>query len=139
MVSGSLIDGLTCARPTARTGWRQRDRLGTGVSVLLAIGSLCVAAAPSATAEPFASGPGEREYLAQVDQYLRLPRPTDVVMLNIGKQVCQVRRNGGSSDDAKRIIWDALEDGSSRHFAGAEVGSIVHVAVNNLCPEVGYP
>ncbi|MGV0734366.1 DUF732 domain-containing protein [Mycolicibacter sinensis] len=98
-----------------------------------------MAAATSATAEPFASGPGERQYLTEVDQYLLLPRPTDDVVLKAGHQACQVRRSGGSSDDAKRIIWDTLEDGGSRRFSSAEVGSVVHVAVDNLCPEVGYP
>lgn len=92
-----------------------------------------------AQAEPYGSTPAERRYLAEVDQYLLRPRPTDVVMLKVGYQACQVRRGGGSSDDAKRVIWDTLEDGGSRHFGGAEVGSIVHVAVDNLCSEVGYP
>lgn len=128
--------------------WPSRDilvkkiRSGTAVlvsTVWLAVGGLTEAAATPATAEPFASGPGERQYLAEVDQYLLLPRPTDDVMLRAGHQACQVRRSGGSSDDAKRIIWNTLEDGGSRYFGGAEVGSVVHVAVDNLCPEVGYP
>ncbi|WP_158019453.1 DUF732 domain-containing protein [Mycolicibacter sinensis] len=139
-VQGTTVRlALACAPPTGRTGSRRRDRLGSGLGILLAVGGLTVVAATSATAEPFASGPGERQYLAEVDQYLLPPRPTDVVMLRVGNQACQVRRSGGSSDDAKGVIWDTLEDGSSRRFGGAEVGSIVHVAVDNLCPEVGYP
>lgn len=130
---------LTCARPTGRTGSPLRDRFRSGVCVLLAMGGLTMAAATSASAEPFASGPGERQYLTEVDQYLLRPRPTDDVLLKAGHQACQVRRSGGSSDKAKGAIWDTLEYGSSRRFAGAEVGSIVHVAVDNLCPEVGYP
>lgn len=130
---------LVSAPPTERTDSHLRDRFRTGVCVLLAMGGLTMAAATSASAEPFASGPGERQYLTEVDQYLLRPRPTDDVLLKAGHQACQVRRSGGSSDKAKGVIWDTLEYGSSRRFAGAEVGSIVHVAVDNLCPEVGYP
>ena len=128
-----------CAPPTRRTGSHRRNRFAAGVCALLAVGGLGVAGATPATAEPFASGPGERQYLTEVDQYLLRPRPTDDLVLKAGHQACQVRRSGGSSDDAKRIIWNTLEDHASRRFGGAEVGSIVHVAVDNLCPEVGYP
>lgn len=107
--------------------------------ISLATLGLSAVAAASAIAAPYGDTPAERQFLAEVDQYLLRPRPTDVVVLKAGKQACQVRRSGGSSDDAKRLIWDTLEDGGSRRFGGAEVGSVVHVAVDNLCPEVGYP
>lgn len=136
-VLGQMIGPTpACAPPTRCTGSYRRNRFAAGVCALLAVG---VAGATPANAEPFASGPGERQYLAEVDQYLLRPRPTDDVVLRVGHQACQVRRSGGSSDDAKGVIWNTLEGGSSRRFGGAEVGSIVHVAVDNLCPEVGYP
>lgn len=92
-----------------------------------------------AVAEPYGDTPAERNFLAEADQYLQRPRPTDVVILQLGRQACQVRRNGGSSDAAKAAIWRAWDATESRPAVGAEVGSLVHVAVDNLCPEVGYP
>lgn len=92
--------------------------------------------APFAGADPYGSTDAERRFLAEVDQYLLRPRLTDVVILKLGQQACAVRRSGGSSDDAKAALWlgEFGED-----LNGAEVGSIVHVAMDNLCPEVGYP
>ncbi len=90
-------------------------------------------------AEPHGSMNAEQHFLAEVDQYLLRPRLTDVVMLRVGYQACAVRRSGRSSDDAKEVIWNTLNEYGSRSYPGAEVGSIVHVAVDNLCPEVGYP
>lgn len=96
-------------------------------------------AAPLAWAEPYGGTPAERQFLAEADQYLQRPRPSDVLILQLGRQACEVRRNGGSSDDAKAVIWNTWDDSGHRPASGAEVGSLVHVAVDNLCPEVGYP
>ena len=98
-----------------------------------------VVMAPCAGAEPYGDTAAERQFLVEADQYLLRPRPTDVFVLQLGQQACQVRRSGGTSDEAKVAIWNTWEASGIRPAAGAEVGSLVHVAVDNLCPEVGYP
>lgn len=107
------------------------------LTALLATAS-CVSV-PLAQAQPYGDTPAERQYLAQADQYLARPRPTDVLVLQLGNQACQVRRGGGSSDEAKVAIWNTWNSAGIRPASGAEVGSLVHVAVDTLCPEVGYP
>ena len=110
------------------------------VGAVLAVGvSTAVMSAPIAGAEPYGDTSAERQYLAEADQYLLRPRPTDVLVLRLGQQACQVRRSGGSSDEAKVAIWETWRASGVRPAAGAEVGSLVHVAVDNLCPEVAYP
>jgi hypothetical protein len=49
-----------------------------------------------------------------------------------------VRRSGMSTDDAKNAVWDSL-DKQAVVTGNDEVGNPVHVAVDTLCPEVGYP
>lgn len=102
-------------------------------------GAVALASTPPAHGQPYGSTDAERQYLAQADQYLLRPRPTDKVVLQLGYQACVVRRAGGSSDDAKAAIWNIWDTYGMREAVGAEVGSLVHVAVDNLCPEVGYP
>jgi Protein of unknown function (DUF732) len=116
----------------------RRLRMGASCSAIAAgfIGAAMLA--PTAGAEPYGDTPAERQYLAEADQYMQRPRPTDVAVLRVGKQACQVRRSGGTSDDAKAEIWKTF-DQYGISMSGAEVGSLVHVAVDNLCPEVGYP
>jgi hypothetical protein len=105
----------------------------------LMMAGLCAASIPAAMAEPYGDTPAERHFLAEVDQYLLRPRPDDVFILKLGRQACQVKRSSGSSDAAKAAV-ERTWDGSGYGFAsGAEAGSLVHVAVDNLCPEVGYP
>lgn len=110
-------------------------------AVALAAGSSIVGAVgvQLAGAEPYGDTAAEQQFLAEADQYLLRPRPTDVLVLQLGKQACQVRSSGGSSDDAKVAIWKTWQASGIRPPAGAEVGSLVHVAVDNLCPQVGYP
>ena len=109
------------------------------LAIVLAGASIGGAMAPSAGAEPYGNTPAERQFLAEADQYLLRPRPTDKLVLELGYQACAVRRSGGSSDDAKVAIWNTWDSSGIRSAAGVEVGSLVHVAVDNLCPEVGYP
>ncbi|TRW81247.1 DUF732 domain-containing protein [Mycolicibacterium sp. 018/SC-01/001] len=120
--------------------------MGTITSARFAVGATLVATclggmltAPVAGAQPYGNTPAERQFLAEADQYLPRPRPTDVLVLKLGRQACQVRRDGGSSDDAKVAIWNAWNAAGIGPASGAVVGSLVHVAVDNLCPEVGYP
>lgn len=94
---------------------------------------------PAAHAEPYGDTPAQRAFLAEADQYLQRPRPTDKLALELGLQACQVRRAGGTSDEAKAAIWNTWDSAGIWPAAGAEVGSLVHIAVDNQCPEVGYP
>jgi hypothetical protein len=94
---------------------------------------------PAAAADPPGTTPAEHQYLVESLQYLQLPRPTDFLLLKLGHQACQVRQSGGSSDEAKAAIWKTWDSAGIRSASGAEVGSLVHVAVDTLCPEVGYP
>jgi hypothetical protein len=106
---------------------------------LLVVAGSCAANSQVAMAEPYGDTPAERNFVAEVDQYLLRPRPDDVFILKLGRQACQVRRSGGSSDAAKAAV-ERTWDGSGYGLAtGAQAGSLVHVAVDNLCPEVGYP
>ena len=117
---------------------KRRLRMGASCSAIAAGFLGAGILAPAAGAEPYGDTPAERQYLAEADRYMQRPRPTDVVVLRVGKQACQVRRSGGTSDDAKAEIWKTF-DQYGITMSGAEVGSLVHVAVDNLCPEVGYP
>ena len=92
--------------------------------------------APSAGAWPDTAA--EQEFLSTgVGSHMYL-RATDVTLIKLGYQACAVRRSGMSSDDAKAEVWKTL-DGMGIEAAGAVVGSLVHAAVDTLCPEVGYP
>ncbi len=66
------------------------------------------------------------------------PPVTDQRLLELGYQACSVRRAGGSSDEAKSALWRSLSD-QGIISPQVVVGSLVHVAVDTLCPEVGYP
>ncbi|CDQ43181.1 DUF732 domain-containing protein [Mycolicibacterium neoaurum] len=59
-------------------------------------------------------------------------------LLEFGHLACSVRHSGKSSDEAKIVIWESL-DAQGVVSSMAEMGSLVHVAVDTLCPEVGYP
>lgn len=93
-------------------------------------------------ASPAASVPGqlsqaEQHYLDDLDQYVH-PRVAPPTLLELGNLACSVRRSGMSSDDAREAVWQNLSD-AGVVSSNAETGTLVHVAVDNLCPEVGYP
>lgn len=81
--------------------------------------------------------PLEQQYLSAVYQYVH-PSVTDSRLVELGYLTCRVRRGGSSTDDAKVAVWKNL-DAAGVVSSNAEVGSLVHVAIDNLCPEVGYP
>ena len=43
-----------------------------------------------------------------------------------------------SSDDASDAIWHNL-NAAGVVSSNAEMGTLVHIAIDSLCPEVGYP
>lgn len=66
------------------------------------------------------------------------PQVGPETLIRLGHQACAVRRSGGATGDAKvsvsRTLW-----AQGVMSSNAEVGTLVHVAVDTLCPEVGYP
>jgi hypothetical protein len=91
-------------------------------------------AAPWSRAEP---SPAEQRYLSDLYQYVH-PSVTAARLVELGNLACSVRRSGMSSDDAREAVWRNL-DAAGVVSSNAEMGTLVHVAVDNLCPEVGYP
>lgn len=79
----------------------------------------------------------EQAFMSQVYLYAH-PSLTGPRLLDLGYQACRVRREGRSTDAAKVALWKTLSaDGILS--SNAEIGSLVHVAIDTLCPEVGYP
>lgn len=93
-------------------------------------------AAPWARADPDLS-PAEQRYLSDLYQYVR-PSVTAARLVELGNLACSLRRSGGSIDDARTAVWQNL-NAAGAVSSNAEMGTLVHVAVDNLCPEVGYP
>jgi hypothetical protein len=93
-----------------------------------------VIAAPWSRAEPSSA---EQRYLADLYQYVH-PSVTAPRLVELGNLACSVRRSGASSDDAREAVWQNL-NAAGVVSSNAEMGTLVHVAVDNLCPEVGYP
>lgn len=94
---------------------------------------------PAPTAAPSGSGiaPGAQTYLSELEVYVH-PKVSSNRLIELGNLACSARRSGMSSDDARMILWDNLK-ASGVTSSNAETGTLVHVAVDNLCPEVGYP
>lgn len=80
----------------------------------------------------------EQRYVLQASTLASLRHP-DKVILDVGYLACSVRRNGQSSDQAKVAVSNKLSRTYKVLVPGAVAGSLVHMAVDNLCPEVGYP
>lgn len=113
-----------------------RRVLGVGSSglVLAALAGSAISVMPSATAAP---GSAEDQYLTELYQVVH-PSVTTPRLIQLGNLACSVRRQGGTSYDARDAVWKNL-DASGVVSSNAEMGGLVHVAVDQLCPEVGYP
>jgi hypothetical protein len=95
-----------------------------------------IIAAPKAEGDPeFTSS--EQRYLSDLYQYVH-PSVTPARLIEMGNLACSVRRSGGSTDDARTAVWQNL-NATAVVSSNAEMGTPVHVAVDNFCPEVGYP
>lgn len=108
-------------------------KLIIGGLAALAIGgtTLSGALAPVAGASP------EQDFYSQV--YLSVhPSVTGPRLLELGNLTCSVRRSGQSTNDAKVAVYKSLI-AQGVVSASAEYGSLVHAAIDTLCPEVGYP
>lgn len=87
---------------------------------------------------PTAAGQGsEQSYLSDLYTYVH-PPVTDARLVDLGNLTCTVRRSGSSTDDAEMAVWQSLNQ-QGVVSSNAEIGTLVHVAIDNLCPEVGYP
>jgi UDP-3-O-[3-hydroxymyristoyl] glucosamine N-acyltransferase len=100
---------------------------------------MCVSAAtvmlpPTAHANP---SDADINFLNEVYPYAHPPVSPQALM-QLGHQACGVRQSGGSTGDAKVSIWNSL-NAQGVVGSNAEIGSLVHAAVDQLCPEVGYP
>jgi hypothetical protein len=112
-----------------------RDRLSglifIGAAVIWA--SLSPALTPPAQADPQA----DADFLDAVYPIAH-PQVSSQTLVQLGHQACGVRRAGGGTGDAKVAITKTLWT-QGVMSSNAEVGSLVHAAVDTLCPEVGYP
>lgn len=79
----------------------------------------------------------DANFLNEVYPYAH-PQVSPEVLMQLGHQACGVRRSGGSTGDAKVSIWNSLS-AQGVVSSNAEIGSLVHAAVDTLCAEVGYP
>lgn len=79
----------------------------------------------------------EQAFFSQMSAYYH-PNIPQTRLLELGYQACSVRRAGQDSDAAKAALNRSL-DAQGIFASNAEIGTLVHVAVDTLCPEVGYP
>jgi Protein of unknown function (DUF732) len=80
---------------------------------------------------------GAQRYLSELDGYVH-PNVSSDRLIELGNLACSARRSGVSTDAARMVLWQNLKD-SGVVSNNAETGTLVHVAVDILCPEVGYP
>jgi hypothetical protein len=101
--------------------------------VVVAFNCSGLAAAPAASATPS----DDANFLNAVYPYAH-PQVSPQNLVRLGHQACAVRRAGGNTGDAKVSVSQTLW-AQGVMSSNAEVGSLVHAAVDTLCPEVGYP
>ena len=90
-----------------------------------------LALSPTASASP-------SSYLLALSQ-LAHPAVSNDVLLFAGQQACSTLQGVRSSDYAKQAVYYSILNRTGVIPSMAEAGTIVHVAVDHLCPEVGYP
>jgi hypothetical protein len=93
--------------------------------------------APPAASPGSLQSLGAQRYLSELDRYIH-PNVSSDRLIELGNLACTARRSGVSSDDARMVLWQNLND-SGLVSNNAEAGTLVHIAIKNLCPEVGYP
>ena len=125
----------TVSDKSVRVGaMRQVLRVAATIGGVLAWAVLGLLLIPASQATP---GDEDANFLTEAYQYAH-PQVSPQFLVQLGHEACAVRRAGGDSGDAKvaisKTLWAQGFDAT-----GAEVGSLVHAAVDTLCPEVGYP
>jgi hypothetical protein len=109
--------------------------LGPLLLLLLGVGLSGPGMAP-ARADPNFT-PAEQQFLNDLSRYVH-PSVAPARLVELGNLTCTVRRNGGSTDDAKRAVSQSL-DRQGVVSSNADIGTLVHEAVDYVCPQVGYP
>ena len=128
---GEVIFKLFTSRLLATEGHRVVPRcFGFSITAL-------AAASAVGMCNPATASANEQAFLAQVYLYAH-PSVTADRLMQLGELTCAVRRSGQSTDDSKSAVWQSLQN-QGVVSSNAEIGSLVHVAVDTLCPEVGYP
>jgi hypothetical protein len=82
--------------------------------------------------------PEEQQFLIAINQVIPPPRLVDATFLKLGYQACAVMRSSQDVNAAKRAVWETYDTYGYLPLAGAQVGSIVHEAADELCPDVDY-
>lgn len=106
-------------------------RLAVAAAVAVVGATVC---APQAAAY----SPEEQQYLTAINQVIPPPRLLEDVFLKLGYQACAVMRSGQDTNAAKRAVWTTYDSYGYLPLAGAQIGSIVHEAADELCPDVDY-
>ena len=111
--------------------WKAR-----GIRLVIAGLATLIAFMASGTPESQADSP-DVNFLNAVYPYAH-PPVSPQGLIQLGYRACATRRAGGSTSDAKVAVYEVL-DAQGVLSSNAEIGSLVHAAVDTLCPEVGYP
>jgi len=82
--------------------------------------------------------PEEQQFLIAINQVIPPPRLVDAAFLKLGYEACAVMRSSQDVNAAKRAVWETYDTYGYLPLAGAQVGSIVHEAADELCPDVDY-
>ncbi|WP_369829763.1 DUF732 domain-containing protein [Mycobacterium sp. 852002-51152_SCH6134967] len=92
--------------------------------------------APPAASPGSGQSPAAQRYLSELDKYVH-PNVSPGRLIELGDLACSTRRSGVSADDTRMVLWQNLKD-SGVVSDNAETGTLVDVAADTLCPEVGY-
>lgn len=112
----------------------RRQVICSAVTLGALIPFVAVIGAPSALAYTAA----EQQFINELNQYIPPPRLIDQTFLKLGYQACGLMRGGQSPDYAKAAVWQTYDSYGYLPLAGAQIGSLVHVAADTLCPDVDY-
>lgn len=105
------------------------------VGVALLTGLLTSAATPTASGDPGAVSP-DQLFLRDVMSYMVPPWPGDETT-HMGHRVC-ADMAAGTTADAERNTLVAELLRRNIQASNADVGTMVHLAVQDLCPQIPY-
>lgn len=100
-----------------------------GVAVAVGLGGLTFVVSPIASASP-------SSYIQALSQ-LSHPAVSNDVLLFAGQQACNTLQGIPSVDLAEQAVYYSILNRSGVIPNMADVGTIVHVAVDHLCPQAG--
>ncbi len=94
-------------------------------------------AMPPAASPGSAPPIGAQRYLSELNGLVH-PNVSSDRLVELGSLACSARGAGASSDEASMTVWQNLAD-SGVISNKAETGTLVHAAVDSMCPGFGYP